>query len=121
MTGRASAGGRFRCQNKKKDRAGPTFCRPPYPLWWLLLLYHGDVLTDGADVVWGIGGDAGVVGLSGAEVCHPEGSVLPVGGIGGTGIELQTVLLPLGDVGGGTGHGRPGQWRNGKICTLHKK
>lgn len=82
----------------------------PCPLWWLLLLYHGDVLTDGADVVWGIGGDAGVVGISGAEVCHPEGSVLPVGGIGGTGIELQTVLLPLGDVGGGTGHGRPGQF-----------
>lgn len=80
----------------------------PYPLWRLLLLYHGDVLTDGADVVWGIGGDTGVVGLSGAEVCHPEGSVLPVGGIGGTGIELQAVLLPLGDVGGGTGHGRQG-------------
>ena len=91
----------------------------PYPLWWLLLLYHGDVLTDGADVVWDIGGDAGVVGLSRAEACHPEGSVLPVGGIGGTGIELQAVLLPLGDVGGGTGHGRPGQWRNGKyaLCT----
>lgn len=92
----------------------------PYPLWWLLLLYHGDVLTDGADVVWGIGGDAGVVGLSRAEVCHPEGSVLPVGGIGGAGIELQTVLLPLGDVGGGTGHGRPGQWRNGKYALYTK-
>ena len=86
----------------------------PYPLWWLLLLYHGDVLTDGADVVRGIGGDAGVVGISGAEVCHPEGSALPVGGIGGTGIELQAVLLPLGDVGGGTGHGRPGQWRRSR-------
>lgn len=86
----------------------------PCPLWWLLLLYHGDGLTDGADVVWGIGGDAGVVGLPRAEVCHPEGSVLPVGGIGGTGIELQAVLLPLGDVGGGTGHGRPGQWRRSR-------
>ena len=86
----------------------------PYPLWWLLLLYHGDVLTDGADVVWGIGGDAGVVGLSRAEVCHPEGSVLPVGGIGGAGIELQAVLLPLGDVGGGTGHGRPGYRRRSR-------
>ncbi len=93
----------------------------PYPLWWLLLLYHGDILTDGADVVWGIGGDAGVVGLSGAEVCHPEGSILPVGGIGGTGIELQAVLLPLGDVGGGTGHGRPGQWRNEKYALCTKK
>ena len=50
------------------------------------------------------------MGISRAEVCHPEGSVLPVGGIGGTGIELQAVLLPLGDVGGGTGHGRPGQF-----------
>ena len=86
----------------------------PCPLWWLLLLYHGDGLTDGADVVWGIGGDAGVVGLPRAEVCHPEGSVLPVGGIGGTGIELQAVLLPLGDVGGGTGHGRPGYRRRSR-------
>ena len=72
MIGRASAGGRFRCQNKKRIGQGRQNVGLPYPLWWLLLLYHGDILTDGADVVWGIGGDAGVVGLSGAEVCHPE-------------------------------------------------
>ena len=57
------------------------------------------------------------MGISRAEVCHPEGSVLPVGGIGGTGIELQAVLLPLGDVGGGTGHGRPGQFC-GAVVTI---
>ena len=34
----------------------------------------------------------------------------------------SAVLLPLGDVGGGTGHGRPGQWRNGKyaLCTKNE-
>ena len=90
----------------------------PYSLWRLLLLYHGDVLTDGADVVWGIGGDTGVVGISGAEIRYPEVPGLPVGGIGGTGIELQAVLLPLGDVGGGTGHGRPGQFC-GETKNMH--
>lgn len=114
MTGRASAGGRFRCQNKKRIGQGRHFVGPALSFMDVTAPVPRRCSHRRCRCGMGHRGRRRCRGSLRYGGLSPGGSVLPVGCIGGTGIELQAVLLPLGDVGGGTGHGRPGYRRRSR-------